>query len=459
MAVTQISRIQHRRGLEQDLPQLSSAELGWSLDTRKLYIGNGTLEEGAPTVGVTRILTEHDIATITENVNLTDYTFSGNTAGFIAQTGPSLISPVVRTVQDKLDDFVNVRDFGAVGDGVVDDTAAINRAIQQIYKSTVSPTNPQARRTIYFPGGTYIITDPILIPPFAKLIGDGGGSAIIKQTRANRSIAETCDSLFQRNVSIGTSSALYPKDIEISGLHFYNSNSSITSTLLSIDSASNVKIKNSKFTSEAVAGFYPNLVSVLSSTDNSEKVTFDSCEFTTAGNAFVVTGASCHSIRILNSAFENISNTAVHLGTTLSFTGIGNYYGTGVKSIVKNASNNVQSFGDYFADNNVLQAGLTVGNLFCSTTQEYTLTSSTLALPVTANVPFEITYRISNSSAYRFGTVVFTPIDAGSRMIYTDQYTETTISLGANLSANNDSMLFSLNSGTATLTFNFKAFN
>ena len=29
MAVTQISRIQHRRGLEQDLPQLSSAELGW----------------------------------------------------------------------------------------------------------------------------------------------------------------------------------------------------------------------------------------------------------------------------------------------------------------------------------------------------------------------------------------------------------------------------------------------
>jgi hypothetical protein len=44
MAIVQISRIQHRRGLQQDLPNLASAELGWSLDERRLYIGNGTLE-------------------------------------------------------------------------------------------------------------------------------------------------------------------------------------------------------------------------------------------------------------------------------------------------------------------------------------------------------------------------------------------------------------------------------
>ena len=58
MAVVQISRIQHRRGKSDDLPQLASAELGWSINNRKLYIGNGSTVEGAPTVGNTEILTE-----------------------------------------------------------------------------------------------------------------------------------------------------------------------------------------------------------------------------------------------------------------------------------------------------------------------------------------------------------------------------------------------------------------
>ena len=59
MAIVQISKIQHRRGLKENLPNLGSAELGWSLDTRQLYIGNGALTEGAPTTGRTEILTEH----------------------------------------------------------------------------------------------------------------------------------------------------------------------------------------------------------------------------------------------------------------------------------------------------------------------------------------------------------------------------------------------------------------
>lgn len=463
MAVTQISRIQHRRGLEQDLPQLSSAELGWSVDTRKLYIGNGTIEEGAPIVGVTRVLTEHDLTQLASDLSAgisnTQYTFVGNAAGYTAQTGPSALAPVVRSYQQKFDDVINVRDFGATGNGTTDDTAAINRAIQQIYKSTVSPTEPIARRSIYFPGGTYLTSDSILIPPFARIVGDGIGSAIIKQTQGNRSVANICDSAFQTGSSIGTSSAIFPQDIEISGIQFFNSNTSTTSPIFVIDSASNVRVQSSKFKANANPGFYPNLVSVATSTDTSRKITFDSCEFTNAGNALAITGTSCYAIRILNSAFESISNTAAHLGSTTGFTGIGNYYGTGVNPVVKQASNYVQSFGDYFADNNIIQAGLILGNLLHATTQQYTLTTSTTAIPVVANIPFEITYTINKDSAYRFGTAVFTPIDPGSNMVYMDQYTETVASVGANISANNDSILFSLTSGTATLKYNFKFFS
>jgi hypothetical protein len=59
VAIVQVSRITQRTGLEQDLPQpLAGAEFGWAIDQRKLYIGNGTIADGAPIVGNTEVLTE-----------------------------------------------------------------------------------------------------------------------------------------------------------------------------------------------------------------------------------------------------------------------------------------------------------------------------------------------------------------------------------------------------------------
>ena len=64
MAILQISRIQVRRGRKQSgtgLPQLASGEIGWAIDSQELYIGNGSVAEGSPSVGNTRILTENDL--------------------------------------------------------------------------------------------------------------------------------------------------------------------------------------------------------------------------------------------------------------------------------------------------------------------------------------------------------------------------------------------------------------
>ena len=63
MAVVQISRIQIRRGQKNQgsgLPQLASGELGWAIDTRELYIGNGSVSEGSPSVGNTKVLPQFD---------------------------------------------------------------------------------------------------------------------------------------------------------------------------------------------------------------------------------------------------------------------------------------------------------------------------------------------------------------------------------------------------------------
>ena len=63
MAVVQISRIQIRRGQKnqgEGIPQLASGELAWAIDSQELYIGNGSVIEGAPAVGNTKILTQSD---------------------------------------------------------------------------------------------------------------------------------------------------------------------------------------------------------------------------------------------------------------------------------------------------------------------------------------------------------------------------------------------------------------
>ena len=93
MSIIQISKIQVRRGLQENLPQLSSAELGWSIDQRRLFIGNGALSEGAPSVGNTEILTQYtDILSVIQN-----YYYQGVESGYISQT------TTYRTFQNVLD--------------------------------------------------------------------------------------------------------------------------------------------------------------------------------------------------------------------------------------------------------------------------------------------------------------------------------------------------------------------
>jgi len=219
MAIVQISRITQRKGLQENLPQLAGAEFGWSIDERRLFIGNGTLQEGAPVIGNTEILTEFsDILAFQTN-----YTYSGQAAaGYVAQTGPTAGSPISQSLQNWLDQFATVKDFGAKGDGVTDDTAAINRALYQIYCREV---NPQIRRGLFFPAGVYLVTESIIIPPFATLYGEGADNSVIRMTSGDDSalrayVARTGDSLQQTGVNIGNNGAIVPQYVTIANMGF-----------------------------------------------------------------------------------------------------------------------------------------------------------------------------------------------------------------------------------------------
>ncbi len=181
MAVVQISRIQVRRGRSSGgtgIPQLASGELGWAVDTQELYIGNGSVSEGAPAVGNTRILTEAtNIFDLVEQ-----YQYKRNDASYI--TG--VTAPIQRTLQERLDDTVSVRSFGAEGDGATDDRDAIQRAIDAIYidYTAEDPSDPDPKRRVelLIEPGVYNVSGPIYLYPFITIRGSGKEKTVIRAT-------------------------------------------------------------------------------------------------------------------------------------------------------------------------------------------------------------------------------------------------------------------------------------
>lgn len=87
---------------------------------------------------------------------------------------------------------VSVKDFGAVGDGVADDTAAIQAAINAI---TPYPyvagfvngggTSNQPAKILYCPRGRYKVTSTILLNPNLTIQGDGGLCSNLSNTTSN----------------------------------------------------------------------------------------------------------------------------------------------------------------------------------------------------------------------------------------------------------------------------------
>lgn len=167
MAVIQISKIQLRRGKknsEVGIPQLSSAELAWAIDSQELYIGNGSLTEGAPFVGNTKILTEHD--------NILELAGSYQ----FAVDNPLIVHSVPRSLQSKVDEIaVSVKDFGAVGDGIVDDTQAFKNAADQLFKNA----GAELKKILMVPNGEYMILSNLELPGTTILKGETQEGSII----------------------------------------------------------------------------------------------------------------------------------------------------------------------------------------------------------------------------------------------------------------------------------------
>jgi hypothetical protein len=183
MAVIQISKIQLRRGREQEegIPQLSSGELAWAVDTQRLYIGNGAVSEGAPQVGNTRILTDKD--NIFELAQDYQYKESNNAI----QTGLLTNYPVQLTLQQKLDETVTSQEYGIVPDAT-DQAAKIQNAIDNLFLNPSLTGRNDYKITLEFLPGTYFVSTTIFIPSYVTIKGAGIDKTVFQFTGSNQSV-------------------------------------------------------------------------------------------------------------------------------------------------------------------------------------------------------------------------------------------------------------------------------
>lgn len=126
-----------------------------------------------------------------DNITSQDTGSTGLSASAISYTAAG--SPTVRTVQAKLQEVVSVKDFGAVGDGVTNDTAAVQLAVNS------------GAKAVYFPSGTYLCSQITLVSG-QTLYGDGPAS-IIKYNSGAALL-----------YGLSASGATYLEDVTIRGL-------------------------------------------------------------------------------------------------------------------------------------------------------------------------------------------------------------------------------------------------
>jgi len=153
----------------------------------------------------------------TNNIEVVNFLTSaiGTTDSSLVTFVPAGTGATTRTAQAKFRDVVSVKDFGAVGDGVADDTAKIQAAFTHLISV--------GGGLLLFPAGTYLVSTQITLTNLVNTVVVGVGATI----QSNYStVAQTNQGVFiitdGNNISfdglkfVGTQTESWPPDVTYS---------------------------------------------------------------------------------------------------------------------------------------------------------------------------------------------------------------------------------------------------
>jgi hypothetical protein len=212
----------------------------------------------------------------------------------------------LRTTQAKLRETVSVKDFGAVGDGVTDDTAAIQAAFDLAAQQQINAPYPgaggfvHAGPEVYFPIGVYRVNSQIDVGITRSITMIGDGTVLILG-----------DTGLSRGVSFFTGTGL--RYLTVKNMWFQNFDSVFT--------ISTSNLNTSKWSFENVRGVAVNLFvdSVSYDTSRSTIVSFKDCLW--GSSCVQIARLFCDSVTFDNCwiASNDASTNSIYANSNLSF--------------------------------------------------------------------------------------------------------------------------------------------
>jgi len=174
------------------------------------------------------------------------------------------------TVEAKLQETVSVKDFGAVGDGVTDDTAAIQAALDYAYQNISSdtynpgsgPTRSVGQLPVYIPAGSYLISSPLSVYGGTQLIGAGMSATVIKSTTTMAALISLVGVAFASSTDVQQTEI---RDLSLNGGYTvdFGLTNAITENYIALSSFKNLAIYRTKevglFITGCASSFFENI--------------------------------------------------------------------------------------------------------------------------------------------------------------------------------------------------------
>jgi len=192
-------------------------------------------------------------------------------------------STTPRTLANRFADVLNVKDFGAVGDGVADDSTEIQAAINYCSANSI---------TLFIPSGTYRLLNYISFPSNLNVYGEIGSQLYFDPTMTlSPPIGASAKAFYSNNTS----------NINISQIRFYSSQTVskvITGAFINV---SGFRLTNCQFDTFGNSSYYAQGL-VLFGCDN---VYLEGCVFQNCSGDGLAFSDSCQNIFLTNCQANN----------------------------------------------------------------------------------------------------------------------------------------------------------